>query len=91
MLNGFYEYFCDFTDMGSLTDRGLCNALPKRLQDTKAWSMIRPNDAELIELQEEGLPYAYWGAGSYAYYSRTLTPLRQNILLLAALLNGEEF
>lgn len=90
MEKGFYDYFCDFTDINGLTGEGLCKSLSRELKKTEAWSWVTPDGLDIFELKKEGKPFLFWGSETLGQ-SYELTERRQNILLLAACINGEKF
>lgn len=89
MKKGFLYYYQLWMEDGSLPNDGLCNSLPKQLRGTKAWKMVKPSEHETTLLTFKGKPDIYWGKEDWRNTSYSMTPRRQNILLLAAALNGE--
>jgi hypothetical protein len=64
---------------------GLCACAYNGHIDEKLLDLFQPTDIDACNLIEEGYSDVFWGglAGDF-------TPLRQNIVLLMACLNGEE-
>ncbi len=74
-----------------LPDDGLCNCGVIKID-----SLLKPTEEDIEQLRFEGYAYTYWGSlgkedDSVAQRERyrSFTPLRQNIVLLLACLNGE--
>lgn len=92
----YFDCYKTWCKAGRLPKGGLCNSLPDHLFEKKAFNMMHPTEKDVRELINSGYPVTYWGAGdkwSNLYMrsvSRTFTPLRQNLILFAALLNNEK-
>ena len=89
MEKGFLYYYELWMSNGQLPYDGLCNSLPQYLTYTEAWKMVNPSQEELQILCQKDKPAVYWGGEKWGDSTQSLTPRRQNILLLAAALNGE--
>jgi hypothetical protein len=72
-----------------MPSNGLCNSLPDYLLDSEAWKMVKPDSQDRLNLDIEQAPIIYWGKDEWKDGCSKLTSRRQNILLLAAALNGE--
>lgn len=64
---------------------GLCDAF----RDDELFELINPTDQDVYELEKEGLNTFCWASGSSDCCFHEFTPLRQNIVLLMAAMNGE--
>ena len=101
----FIDYYRKFCKKGRLVNHkdhfnplvenyggGLCSCLPKRLLKTKAFEMMKPYYHKNSDTYvSHGYP-VYWGATTCDNTQKQmfeLTDVRQNILIFAALLNGE--
>ena len=81
------EMYYDFMENGIPGDNGLCQHFEDDYQD---WSLIIPSDEEEQELSKLGLDAVWWGNDTGTWVNRSvMTPLRENIVLLMAAINGE--
>ncbi len=86
------EEYLRWKKYGSITNVGLCRTLSGTKYRDTLDSLIRPNKMEEIKLSNEGLSTVYWGSGVDASDERrwfTLTPLRENIILLILAIHDE--
>ena len=86
---GYLDYYKEWMEKGGMPDYGLCNSLPKKLLKKRLFDLLRPTMLNINDLKEEGLPTMFWGSGSMKYRLHDLSPLRETILILAAILNDE--
>lgn len=87
----YLEFHYECLKTGNLPTNGLCRCLG----ESNIEIMVPTND-DLNRLKEEKLPIGYWGCDNidwtdnYDYdYLTNYTPLRQNIVLFIAAMNGE--
>lgn len=91
----FLGCYNEWMKKGRLPKAGLCESLPEVLIDSEAFALVSPSPSDLHRLSWECLPTLFWGCDlmwpfyNDEYERYTLTPRRQNILLLCAALNGE--
>lgn len=64
---------------------GLCDAFYR----DEVFQLMIPTDEDKLQLAKEGLNLSCWASGSPDYLYHKFTPLRQNIVLLMAAINGE--
>lgn len=82
-MGKYLKFHFECLKNGGMPKDGLCN---NNLDDIQ---IFKPTNSDLEELMNEGLPVIYWGAGENPYSLFKYTPLRQNIVLLMAAMNGE--
>lgn len=88
----FIDCYMEWIKTGKLPKRGLCYSLPLSLSANKSFSLISPTIQECINNSKEGGGIVLWGISNYAIESSNdFTPLRQTIVLLCAVMEGEEF
>lgn len=91
----FLGCYNEWMKEGRLPKAGLCASLPEVLSDSEAFALVSPSYSERKKLAFECVPTNFWGCDlMWTFYNDeyeryTLTPRRQNILLLCAALNGE--
>lgn len=100
---GFIDYYYEWMEAGRLPNAnlgGLCKNLPSYMLESEAFKLIRPYIDDLHILEGEGLSDVYWASGCKSYSTPEhnlflkyygMTPLRETLLILAALLNNEKF
>lgn len=76
MKKGYLYYYKKWMKTGKMPANVLCEALPDHLVNNKLFKMIQPTTYN-------------WGAEDFHMYG-ILTPRRQTILILLAILNGEK-
>lgn len=89
MKKGYLYYYNKWMETGKIPAEGLCMSLPEHLVDNELFEMIKPTIDDKLELLMDYSPVLYWGA-EYYNMSYILTPRRQTILILLAILNGEK-
>jgi len=73
-------------------ENGICQLFQPDFPEL--WELVKPSHEELLVHQWEGYSSTWWGNYSnvgqaYASLGESMTPLRENIILLMACLNGE--
>jgi hypothetical protein len=63
---------------------GLCDCADMGLLNKKIFNLFLPSESERVDGN-----WLYWASGSGNWETYEFTPLRQNIVLLMACLNGE--
>jgi hypothetical protein len=87
-----YDLYCEVTERGTISDSsksfgGICGLLKKEGLDCSSFEdVMGPTEEHLIVLRIEGEPIIWFGGPFYE-----LTSLRENLMLLWACYNGEEF
>lgn len=71
------DYYKRWIQRGMQT-KGLCGFL----KDEEEFKLIKPTRSDLLDLQNQGLNYTYWGSNSDWSCSYDFTELRQNLVLL---------
>lgn len=84
------DMYYDFCENGIPNGNGLCEHFRK----FKYWDLLEPTIDDELELRENDQCIVYWGNPTTTYNGpigdqSVMTPLRQNIVLLMACLNGE--
>lgn len=89
----FIDLYYEWMEAEALPESGICHSLPKSL--VGLFEMFMPTVIELSDLREQRLPIIFWGYGEPVKNTNTFTrghiftPLRQNIILLCAAMEGE--
>jgi hypothetical protein len=92
MKRPFLDAYRKFAAAGELPESGIYCSLPTEATRSETWRIIEPDNKESNALGRKDLSICYWDSGlpwndSNKY--RAFTPLRANILLLCACVNGE--
>lgn len=69
---------------GGIPQKGLCFCGMGEL-----FELMHPIVEDIEELKRHDLPCTWWARGGWEYTISEYTPLRQNIVLLMAAMNGE--
>jgi hypothetical protein len=86
ILNKYHQ----FIEHGIDGENGLC----EHFSHLKNWDLLCPSDDEIEELEDAGFCSTWWASGETAkdidiYSQGKMTPMRENITLLLACLEGE--
>lgn len=74
---------------GYMPYSGLCVVANRKNISGKLLEKFEPTNEDRIQLFEEGKNRTYWGSDSTLCRRGVFTPLRQNIVLFMAAMNGE--
>lgn len=88
-MKGYLDYYYKWMETGRMPEGGLCCSLPKELLEKEVFQLLIPTTEDIDALEAYNLPTIFWGRGSWIYEMDDLTPLRETILILAAILNDE--
>lgn len=91
MKRGYLYYYKKWMRAAEMPSKGLCASLPYHLANNEIFEMITPtphNEWELFHIDHS--PRVYWGKEDFNISNYELTPRRQTILILLAILNGEK-
>jgi len=77
-----------------LVPNGLCDAAIHGIISRDIFELLRPSDEDLDELRGDNMNFAYWASETTfddlkIDYAAQFNPLRQNIILFMAAINGE--
>lgn len=88
------ECYYKWLEEGEMPETGLCSSLPFDLIDTDAFFMMEPTEKDYDKIAKRKEAQIFWASGvKYDDPKRryTFTPLRQTIVILCALMEGERF
>jgi len=84
------DHYKEWDKEGQLPDDGLCYSIPDEYK--KSLRLFKPTEKELRKLTEWGLSPFYWASG-LGWFDlnryRSLTPLRETIILLICAMHDE--
>jgi len=84
----YLDFYYKCMKTGRLPNDGLCNYFGFFIGDNMTFDLMRPHVSELENTGEMG----YWGMDGFKEEERNgydFTPLRQNVVLFMAAMNGE--
>ena len=67
----------------------LCDLFDRHIKDYPEFELLKPTNEDFIQLESEKKNLFCWASGSVGCDFFIFTPLRQNIVLLMAAMNGE--
>ena len=82
----YLDFYYECLETGYLPGSGLCHT---DVASTDLFQLIKPTDEDIDKLYGEGKPVVWWGMGDFEHSTYEFSPLRQNLILLMAALNGE--
>lgn len=88
---GYIDFYKRWVAANELPIGGLCSSLPRQLSENEVFEMIKPTKKDIKKMIKESHCVTYWASGSAESKWGRLTPLRETLLILAALLNDEKF
>lgn len=88
----FIDCYMKWIITGNMPNAGLCNSLPIYLRNSKSFRLIYPPEKERQTHHKEGGHPLFWGTSNRHNESIiAFTSLRQTIVLLCAVMEGEKF
>jgi len=84
-LPTYLPFYYECIETGYIPRLGLCSIFGI----DQSFRLLCPTSDDYDQLQEDGLPMVYWGKGGWEYSASDFSPLRQNIVLFMAAMNGE--
>jgi hypothetical protein len=87
----YLPLYYEWMKTGTMPSAGLCEIFYDFAEDYEDcfFSLMKPTQSDYDQLFDENLPRIYWGLGEPIGSTKAFTPLRQNIVLFMAAMNGE--
>ena len=83
----YLSYYEEWAKEGRMPNSGLCQIFGY----DPLFTLMTPSEEDFEEMENKRLPTIFWGKGDYddRWINGGFSPLRQNIVLFMAAMNGE--